>query len=62
LTNPFRRAIEHHRGFPIAPGSFPALGHFPAICLNGLAFIRETERRLGPLFWMGADLLGRQLS
>jgi cytochrome P450 len=52
LTNPFARSVERHLGFPVMPGAFPGIGHFPALTLNLLELIREGERRLGPLFWL----------
>lgn len=52
LMNPLARSAERHLGFPVMPGAFPVLGHFPAITWNIREFIIEGERRLGPLFWI----------
>lgn len=52
LTNPLPRPVEHHLGFPILPGAFPVLGHYPALTGNIFELIRQGERRLGPLFWV----------
>jgi cytochrome P450 len=52
LTNPLSRSVERHLGFPVLPGRFPVLGHFPALTGALYELIREGERRLGPIFWI----------
>ncbi len=52
LLNPLRRNPPPRAGIPVAAGSFPAVGHLPALIPSMLRFIREQEARLGPLFWV----------
>jgi cytochrome P450 len=49
--NPLARPIKERDGFPVAPGAFPVLGHLPALAVDALGFMREAERRVGPLYY-----------
>lgn len=52
--NPLRRAPRLHHGLPVLRGSFPLLGHMPAVMTNPsrMMFLGEVEH--GPLFWVDA--------
>ncbi|MCB9641416.1 MAG: cytochrome P450 [Myxococcales bacterium] len=39
---------------PVAPGALPILGHFAKMKNNQVAFLEETQKKLGPLFWLNA--------
>jgi cytochrome P450 len=52
LLNPLRPAAGARLGFPVAPGGFPVVGHMPAIAFDGLGFVRRTQARVGPIFWI----------
>jgi cytochrome P450 len=52
ILNPLRRRVVERRGFPIAPGAFPAVGHLPAIATDFLGLVRSAERDLGQFFWL----------
>ncbi|MCA9686152.1 MAG: cytochrome P450 [Myxococcales bacterium] len=38
---------------PVAPRRLPLLGHVPWMIADFHDFIRETQRALGPIFWIG---------
>jgi cytochrome P450 len=52
LVNPLDRRIKSQRGFPIAPGAFPLIGHLPAIATDYLGLLRRAEREVGPFFYL----------
>lgn len=60
MLNPLGRSRSID-GFPLARGAFPAIGHIPALATDGLAFIREAERRHGPLFFVETGFGSRML-
>lgn len=52
ILNPLRRRVRELRGFPLFPGSFPGVGHLPAIASDYLGLIRKAERDVGKFFWL----------
>jgi cytochrome P450 monooxygenase len=42
----------HREGIPILPGALPLVGHAPFNLGDVLTFLRNAEKRVGPLFWM----------
>jgi len=54
MRNPFSRAVGQRDGLPVMPGGFPLVGHIPALYKDTAEVIRQTNRELGPLFWMSA--------
>ncbi len=57
LLNPFALTTPHRKGFPVAPGAFPLVGHLPALHRDLPALLRRSRAALGPLFWI---TLGRR--
>ncbi len=57
MQNPFARAPGLRKGFPIAPGAFPVLGHLPALYRDLPGLLQRSRAALGPLFWV---TLGRR--
>jgi cytochrome P450 monooxygenase len=54
LTNLlFRMPMKetHRGGIPILPGALPLVGHAPFNLGDVLTFLRNAEKRVGPLFW-----------
>jgi cytochrome P450 len=52
LLNPLNRRASSRAGFPVFPGSFPVIGHMPAVATDYLSLLRRAEREVGPLFWL----------
>jgi cytochrome P450 len=57
--NPLRRTARSHQGFPVLPGSFPFLGHLPAIVTDLPNLIEKARRDLGDFFWIDFGFAGR---
>jgi cytochrome P450 len=56
------RRVEERDGFPVVPGAFPVIGHMPAMALDALGFMRDAERRFGPLYCWNAGFDAWQLA
>lgn len=52
LFNPLKRAVRVREGFPVLPGSWPLLGHLPAIVLRFPHLLEQARRDLGDFFWI----------
>jgi cytochrome P450 len=52
VQNPFARDPGLRKGFPIAPGAFPLVGHLPALRRDLPGLLRRSRAALGPLFWV----------
>jgi cytochrome P450 len=52
LRNPLQRRVHDRHGFPVLPGRFPLIGHFPVMALQQLELMRDAKRRVGDLFWV----------
>jgi cytochrome P450 len=52
VQNPFARTPGDRRGFPVAPGAFPWVGHLPALYRDLPCALRRLREALGPLFWI----------
>lgn len=57
MLNPFARSPGLRKGFPVAPGAFPLVGHLPALYRDLPGLLRRSRAALGPLFWV---TLGRR--
>lgn len=57
MLNPFTRTPGLRRGFPVAPGAFPLVGHLPALYRDQPGLLARSRASLGPLFWV---TLGRR--
>lgn len=57
MLNPLARSPGTRRGFPIAPGAFPLVGHLPALYRDMPGLLGRSRAALGPLFWV---TLGRR--
>lgn len=57
MLSPFTRSPGQRKGLPISPGAFPLIGHLPALYRDLPALLTESQRALGPLFWI---TLGRR--
>jgi cytochrome P450 len=62
LLNPLQRRVRDHRGFPVAPGAFPVLGHLPMVAMDYLGLVRRAEEQLGPFFWINQGFGRMQLT
>lgn len=60
LLNPIGRRPDV-AGFPFARGTFPVLGHLPAMASDTLAFFRRAEREHGPAFFIDQGFGARAL-
>lgn len=59
--NPLARRPAERLGFPVMRGSFPVLGHLPALRTDALGLFRLAERELGPHFWIDSGFGQRML-
>lgn len=57
LLNPLRRRVRDRDGFPMYPGSFPVIGHIPALMANFPELMRRAERELGSHFWLDCGIV-----
>ncbi len=60
--NPFDRRVREHRGFPVAPGAFPFVGHIPAIVTDLPKLLQRAGRDLGSHFWLDFGTMGLELT
>jgi cytochrome P450 len=50
--NPVPRRVPMRAGFPVFRGSYPLLGHMPAIASDYLGLMRGAAEQVGPMFWI----------
>lgn len=43
---------------PVAPGAWPVLGHLLRMRKDQVSFLEETQKKLGPLFWLNPGFGG----
>src|SRR5215472_16619368 len=58
LRNPFARRVRYRDGFPVLPGAFPLVGHWPATITDYYGVLRRADRELGPFFWKRNPSMG----
>ena len=52
LLTPFKRTTRFREGFPVLSGSWPLVGHLPAIVLRFPHLLEQAQRDLGDFFWI----------
>ncbi len=54
-------ALPDAQQAPMAPGRVPLLGHLPRVHTGLLEFLRKTQAKVGPVFWLDMGIGNRTL-